>query len=94
MAKINKNHANERKNGDFQASGDGMSTATVQAVIDRKLRKRIVRDYDLIDLEDKGRYYTAKASSKDGSRLYDLLIDKQTADIKVLAHRPFRRDSE
>lgn len=88
------NQPGDREKEPFEPSGDGMSTATAQTAIDRQLRKKIMKDYDLIDLEDKGRYYTAKASSKDGSRMYDLLIDKQTADIKILAHRPLRGDRQ
>jgi len=86
------NHDEDREKEAFEPSGDGMSPATAQTAIDRKLRKKIAKDYDLIELKDKGRYYTAQASSKDGSRLYDLLIDKQTGEIKSLAHKPFQRD--
>ena len=42
-----------------------------------------MEDYDLLELADKGRYYVAKACSKDGHWLNELLIDKQTGNIRV-----------
>jgi hypothetical protein len=76
----------EKEGGIFKCSRDGMSTATARIAISRKLRKKIVEDYDLLDLADKGRYYVAKAYSKDGHWLNELLIDKQTGNIQ-LVHR-------
>jgi hypothetical protein len=67
----------------FKSGRDGMSTATARITIDRKLRKKIMEDYDLLELADKGRYYVAKAYSKDGQWLNELLIDKQTGNIQV-----------
>ena len=74
----------------FKPSRDGMSTATARITINRKLRKKITEDYDLLELADKGRYYVAKAYSKDGDWLNELLIDKQTGNIQV-ANRQHRR---
>ena len=67
----------------FKSSRDGMSTATARIVIDKKLRKKIIEQYDLLELADKGRYYAAKTCSKDGHWLNELLIDKQTGNIQV-----------
>ena len=73
----------ERDDGIFKPSRDGMSTATARITIDRKLRKKIMEDYDLLELADKGRYYVTKAYSKDGHWLKELLIDKQSGNIQV-----------
>jgi hypothetical protein len=75
--------ATEKDNTVFTSSRDGMSTATARIAISRKLRNKIMEDYDLLELADKGRYYVAKAHSKDGHWLNELLIDKQTANIQV-----------
>jgi len=80
----------EKDNTIFKPSGDGMSTATARIAIDRKLRKKIIEDYDLLDLADKGRYYVAKAHSKDGQWLNELLIDKQTGNIQVANRQHIR----
>ena len=74
----------------FKSSRDGMSTATARITINRKLRKKITEDYDLLGLADKGRYYVAKAYSKDGHWLNELLIDKQTGNIQVVNRQHVR----
>ena len=35
-------------------SGDGMSTATARLAIDRKVRKKLLKDYDLLELGTRG----------------------------------------
>ena len=72
-------------------SGDGMSTATARLAIDRKVRKKLLEDYDLLELENKGRYYAAKAYIKDGRWLTELLIDKQSGSIQVVNRMDTRR---
>ncbi|MBU2497389.1 MAG: hypothetical protein KKE57_00660 [Proteobacteria bacterium] len=66
---------------------DGMGRVTAMEAIDKKLRKDLLDNYDLIELVNKGRYYTAKAYSKDGRWLNELLIDKQTKSIQVVSKR-------
>ena len=84
----------EKDDGVFKPSGDGMSTATARITIDRKLRKKITEDYDLLELADKSRYYVAKAYSKDGHWLNELLIDKQTGNIQVVNRQHIRTEKE
>jgi len=74
----------EKDDGVFKPGREGMSTATARIAISRKLRKKITEDYDLLEVADKGRYYVAKAYSKDGHWLNELIIDKQTANIQVV----------
>lgn len=76
----------------FVPSGDGMSTSTARVAISAKLRRKIMQDYDLLELVNKGHYYIAKAHSKDGSWAYELLVDKQTGDIRIVnqKQRPHR----
>jgi len=71
----------------FGPGHDGMGTWTARAAIDRNLRKRLLTEYDLVQLVNQGRYYSAKAFSKDGLWAYDLLIDKQTESIQVVNKR-------
>ena len=80
----------ENEHGIFNSSRDGMSTATARIAIGKKLRKKIMEDYDLLELADKGRYYVAKAYSKDGHWLNELLIDKQTGNIQVVNQQHVR----
>lgn len=64
---------------------DGMGTATAKMAIDRKLRRELMENYDLLEVVNKGRYYTAKALSKDGQWLFELLIDKQRGNLEVVS---------
>jgi hypothetical protein len=84
----------EKDDSIFKLGRDGMSTATARITIDRKLRKKITEDYDLLELADKGRYYVAKAYSKDGHWLNDLLIDKQTANSQVVNRQHIPSEKE
>ena len=52
-----------------------------------KLHKELMDHYDLVELINKGRYYTAKAFSKDGRWLNELLIDKQSGTIQVVTKK-------
>ena len=47
-----------------------------------------------MELADKGRYYAAKAYSKDGHWLNELLIDKQTGNIQVVNRQHIRTEKE
>jgi len=84
----------EKDNGIFTSSRDGMSTATARIAIKRKLRKKIMEDYDLLELTDKGRYYLAKACSKDGHWLNELLIEKQTGNIQIVNRQHILTEKE
>ena len=84
----------EKEETIFKSGRDGMSTATARIVIDRRLRRKIVEDYDLVELADKGRYYAAKAYSKDGQWLNELLIDKQTGNIQVVNRQHMRTEKK
>ncbi|MDY0040336.1 MAG: hypothetical protein RBS57_08480 [Desulforhabdus sp.] len=44
-----------------------------------------------MDVENKGRYYSAKAYSRDGVWLNDLLIDKQSGNIQLVSR--IKRDT-
>jgi len=63
---------------------EGMSAVTARLIIEKNLRRKIVQEYDLVDVENKGRYYSAKAYSRDGVWLNELLIDKQSGTIQVV----------
>ncbi|RJR54820.1 MAG: hypothetical protein C4576_00380 [Desulfobacteraceae bacterium] len=69
----------------FGPGTDGMGTATAKMAIDRKLRKELMENYDLMEVVNRGRYYTAKALSKDGRWVFELLIDKQRGSIEVVS---------
>lgn len=69
----------------FGPGTDGMGRITAMEKIDRRLRKELITNYDLVELVNKGRYYTAKAHSKDGRWLNELLIDKQSGNIQILS---------
>jgi hypothetical protein len=74
----------------FGPGVDGMGTFTAKLTIDKKLRKELTDSYDLVELINKGRYYTAKAYSKDGRWLNELLIDKQSGSIQIVNKKQVR----
>lgn len=75
----------------FVPSGDGMSTATARVAISASLRKKIMQDYDLLELINKAHYYIARAHSKDGMWAYELLVDKQTGEVRVINQKEISR---
>jgi hypothetical protein len=83
-----KNTKNSEKSveSDLRKLGEeGMSILTAQAAINRELREKIMEKYDIIELKNLGRYFKAKACSKDGQHFYELLIDKQTNNIRIVS---------
>lgn len=71
----------------FGPGMDGMGTITAMLAIHRKLRKELMKNYVLVEVFNKGRYYTAKARSKDGRKFYELLIDKQSGTLQVISQK-------
>jgi hypothetical protein len=69
----------------FGPGMDGMGTVTAKMAIDRKLRTELMENYDLLEVVNKGRYYTAKALSKDGQWIFELLIDKQRGALEIVS---------
>ena len=61
-----------------------MGTFTAKLAIDRKLRKELMENYDLIEVVNKGRYYTAKAYSKSDKKalFQELTIEKFPLCVK------------
>ena len=55
---------------------DGMSTGTARFVIDRKVTGDTLKNYEIKDLENKGRYYLAKIVDANGEVTDTVLIDK------------------
>lgn len=78
--------------GFFEPVVDGMSTGTARIAISRKLRERLMRDYDLLELRNEGRYYVAKALSKDGHWHYEMMIDKENGNVRIYNEQPVRRE--
>ncbi|MCF8030208.1 MAG: hypothetical protein K9K39_04885 [Desulfohalobiaceae bacterium] len=73
------------KDGDsFEPSTEGMSEGTARLAIDKHLKKKLVREHDIRSVENRGHYYVANAASKDGSELYQLLINKQTGEVQIV----------
>lgn len=64
---------------------EGMSILTAHAAINRELRGKIMEKYDIVELINLGRYFKAKACSKDGQNFYELLIDKQSNNIQIVS---------
>ena len=60
---------------------DGMSTGTARFIIDREVSTDLLENYDIKDLENKGRYYLAKIVNQNGEVADTVLIDKQTRSI-------------
>lgn len=71
----------------FEPSREGMSEGTARLEIDKHLKKKLIREHDIRSVENRGHYYVANASSKDGSEFYQLLINKQTGEVQIINRR-------
>ena len=60
---------------------DGMSTGTARFIIDREVGPDLLENYDVKDIENKGRYYLAKIVSQEGEVAETVLIDKLNRSI-------------
>lgn len=60
---------------------DGMSTGTARFIIDREISPELLEEYDIMDLENKGRYYLAKIVNQDSEVADTVLIDKLNRSI-------------
>jgi hypothetical protein len=65
---------------------EGMGTATARILINKRLSEKFIKKYGLKDLENKGRYYSAKIIEPNGKLIDEVLIDKQNGVINSL-HR-------
>ena len=65
---------------------DGMGTATARSLINKRLSEKFIKKYGLKDLENKGRYYSAKIIEPNGKLIDEVLIDKQNGVMNSL-HR-------
>ena len=75
---------NEKDEDSFEPSREGMSEGTARLEIDNHLKKNLIREHDIRSVENRGHYYVANASSKDGSESYQLLINKQTGEVQII----------
>ena len=60
---------------------DGMSTGTARFIIDRKVSGDILKQYEIQDMQNQGRYYLAKIVDKDGKVTDTVLIDKMNRTV-------------
>ncbi len=63
---------------------DGMSMGTATLVIDQAASAKHTENYEINDLENMGRYYTASIVGHDGLIIQKLLVDKQTGDVRFV----------
>ncbi|MCF8031120.1 MAG: DUF3292 domain-containing protein [Desulfohalobiaceae bacterium] len=78
---------NAKDEDSFEPSPEGMSEGTARLAIDKHLKKKLLREHDIRSVENRGHYYVANASSKDGSEFYQLLINKQTGEVQIINRR-------
>ncbi len=62
----------------------GMSMETATLVLDSAVRQKVAGDYRLEALENRGRYYTATIVNRDGSIFQEMLVDKQTGEVRFI----------
>lgn len=62
----------------------GMSMGTATLVIGSAVRQKVTGDDQLEALENRGRYYTASIVNHDGSIFQELLVDKQTGEVRFV----------
>ena len=63
---------------------DGMSMGTATLVIDHAVGEKHLENYEIKDLENVGRYYTASIVGQNGYVIQKLLVDKQTGDVRFV----------
>ena len=63
---------------------DGMGTGTARIIIDRESSRRILEEFKLKKIENKGRYYVARVVRPDGSLIDELLVDKQNGRVQFI----------
>jgi len=63
---------------------DGMSLGTATLVIDHAVGGKHLENYEIKDLENVGRYYTATIVGQNGHVIQKLLVDKQTGDVRFV----------
>jgi len=74
------------QNAIIQELFDGMSTGTARIIIEREASKAFEEKYNIAQVKNKGRYYTAKIVRSDGSTIQRLLVDKQTGSVQMVGH--------
>ncbi len=60
---------------------DGMSTGTARFIIERKVSGNILKQYEIQNMQNQGRYYLAKIVDKDGNVTDTVLIDKMNRTV-------------
>jgi hypothetical protein len=61
-----------------------MSARIAPIIIEREVSKAFEEKYNIDQLKNKGRYYTAKIVRPDGSTIQRLLVDKQTGSVQMV----------
>lgn len=63
---------------------DGMSMGTATLVIGQAVGDQHLEGYEIAELKNRGRYYTARIVGHDGGVIHKLLVDKQTGDVRFI----------
>lgn len=63
---------------------EGMSEGTASLIIEDAVSDKLDGDYAVAGLSNKGRYYTASIVKHDGTLIQNLLVDKQTGDVRFV----------
>lgn len=79
----NNRQSDPSENEVIQELFDGMSTGTARIIIEREVSRQISEEFNISQVENKGRYYIAKIVRPDGSPIQRLLIDKQTGSVQM-----------
>jgi len=81
------NHPDDKSCDDcekVQLIRDGMSMGTATLVIDQAVNAQHTENYEIKEIENVGRYYTASIVGQDGLIIQKLLVDKQTGDVRFV----------
>jgi hypothetical protein len=66
---------------------DDMGKGTARILINRRLNERLLKEYGVEDLQNIGRYYSAKILAPNGKLVDEVLIDKQCGAITSLRRK-------
>lgn len=63
---------------------EGMSTGTATVLISDAMSDKYAEDFQLKHLENRGRYFTGQVVDQHGKVIENLLVDKQTGEVRFL----------
>ena len=81
--KDEKDEIDSPQNDIIQEIFDGMSTGTARIIIEREMSQALQEKFNVDQVKNLGRYYLARIVRHDGTTIQNLLVDKQTGNVRM-----------